>query len=263
MLRQVAEQALAQTTDAAVRNAIERMILKGGAYFLAHARGEGQEIIQGIGSSFGPEYLAKRGTPATGEATVVSRVTCPERLDLPASEHSGREAAAVLFPGENCQGFSVGTDGVWNAGLVSAAARGDTAWHFDALTSVLLHPGESHVGVIFGPDGEISVRSTPLFRERVLGLSSLDYFYLRIYQAPEGGRIVELFESAEELGIHADDPLLATALVSAGGDIPLRVGPADRIDDPPESLRGDFRDSHYQGVSPRPRPPSVMTRPAA
>jgi len=219
MLRQVAEQALAQTTDAAVRNAIERMILKGGAYFLAHALGEGQEIIQGIGSSFGPEYLAKRGTPATGDATVVSSVTCRERFDLPASEDGGREAEAVLSPGERCQGFSERTDGAVSSGLASAAARGDAVWHFHAPNSVLLHAGDSHDGVTFGPEGEISVRSTPLFPERVLGLSNLDYFYLRIYEAAEGSRIVELFESAEDLSINADDPLLATALVSAGGDI--------------------------------------------
>jgi hypothetical protein len=219
MLRQVAEQALVQTTDAGVRSAIERMILKGGEYFLAHALGEGQEIIQGIGSSFGPEYLAKRGTPAAGDANVVSSVPCPERFDLPAFEDGGHEAEATLSPGERCPGFSVGTDGVLSSGLVSAAARGDMAWRFDALTSVLLHPGESHGGVIFGPEGEILVSSTPLFPERVLGLSNLDYFFLRIYEAAEGSRIVELFEVAEDLSINADDPLLATALVSAGGDI--------------------------------------------
>ena len=83
--------------------------------------------------------------------------------------------------------------------------------------AAVLRPGESYAGVTFGPHGTISVGSTTLFQERLLGISNFDYFYLRVYG--EGVRIVELYEVAEDLSVNLNDPLLATALVSAGGDV--------------------------------------------
>jgi hypothetical protein len=65
----------------------------------------------------------------------------------------------------------------------------------------------------------MSVGSTMLFHERLLGLSNFDHFYLRVCEAEKSTGIVKLFEVAEDLSINADDSLLATALVSRGGDI--------------------------------------------
>jgi hypothetical protein len=69
VLKQAAEQALAQTQDEAVRIAIERVFLKGAASLLASGVAQARESTRDIGLSFGPQYLAKRGTPASGEAT--------------------------------------------------------------------------------------------------------------------------------------------------------------------------------------------------
>lgn len=88
--------------------------------------------------------------------------------------------------------------------------------------AVIVHPGETHAGVTFGPNGTISVDEKTLFEDISLGLTeepNFDYFYLRVYEAGAGVRIVELYEIGEDLNVNLDDPLLATARVSAEGDI--------------------------------------------
>ena len=89
--------------------------------------------------------------------------------------------------------------------------------------AVIVHPGESYAGVTFGPNGTISVDGKTLFEDISLGITeepNFDYFYLRVYEAGAGVRIVELYEIiGEDLNVNLDDPLLATARVSAEGDI--------------------------------------------
>ena len=104
LLRQVAEEALAQATDAAVRAAIEQEILKHGAYFLASALEDGNETIRGLASNFGAEYLAKRGTPSSGnclgKAFVVVRgqETCDFFLDEDgAIHHRGQKISEPIL----------------------------------------------------------------------------------------------------------------------------------------------------------------------
>jgi len=83
--------------------------------------------------------------------------------------------------------------------------------------AAVVRPGESYGGVTFGPHGTISVGAATLFQERLTGISNFDYFYLRVYG--EGVRVVELYEVAEDLSTNLNDPLLATALVSEGGEV--------------------------------------------
>ena len=88
--------------------------------------------------------------------------------------------------------------------------------------ATVVHPGESYAGVTFGPNGTISVDETTLFESISLGITeepNFDYFYLRVYETGAGIRIVELYEIGEYLTVRLDDTLLATARVSAEGDI--------------------------------------------
>ena len=114
--------------------------------------------------------------------------------------------------------FDVGYDLGGNKSRDGALRLVRSAWK----APTVVRNGESHAGVAFGPHGMILVDETMLFESISLGITeepNFDYFYLRVYETGAGIRIVELYEVGEDLTVSLDDPLLATARVSAEGEI--------------------------------------------